>query len=130
VQEPPIGAEGVVRRVVSEEMSADAMGNEGLHVLATPALALLFEHSAIEAIAKYLDDGELTVGTELLVRHLAPTPVGMNVTVAARLVGVRERMLDFTIDASDAAGAIGEGSHTRAILDRERFDRTVERRRG
>ena len=54
----------------------------------------------------------------------------MEVTVTARLVGLRDRLLDFVVTASDAAGMIGEGSHVRAVLDRERFERGVERRRG
>ncbi len=76
-----------------------------------------------------LEDGELSVGAELQVRHLAATPVGMEVTVSARLAAVRDRLLEFEVTASDAAGPIGEGSHVRAVLDRDRFERGVERKR-
>jgi fluoroacetyl-CoA thioesterase len=129
MREPTLGAEGVVRRVVTDELSADRWGNPGVHVLSTPALAMLFELAAIESIADVLEEGELSVGAELQVRHLAATPVGMEVTVSARLIAMRDRLLEFEVTASDAAGPIGEGSHVRAVLDRERFERGVERKR-
>ena len=129
MREPTLGAEGVVRRVVTDELSADRWGNPGVHVLSTPALAMLFELAAIESIADVLEEGELSVGAELQVRHLAATPVGMEVTVSARLIAMRDRLLEFEVTALDAAGPIGEGSHVRAVLDRERFERGVERKR-
>ena len=118
-----------MQRVVTDEVSADRWGNPGVHVLSTPALAMLFELAAIESIADVLEEGELSVGAELQVRHLAATPVGMEVRVSARLIEVRDRLLEFEMTASDAAGPIGEGSHVRAVLDRERFERGVERKR-
>jgi fluoroacetyl-CoA thioesterase len=129
MREPTLGAEGIVRRVVTDELSADRWGNSGVHVLSTPALAMLFELAAIESIADVLEEGELSVGAELQVRHLAATPVGMEVTVSARLIEVRDRLLEFEVTASDAAGPIGEGSHVRAVLDRERFERGVDHKR-
>ena len=129
MREKPIGAEGVVRRVVTEELSADRWGNPGVHVLSTPALAMLFEQAAIESMKNVLEEGELSVGAELRVRHLAATPVGMEVTVSARLVATRDRFLEFEVTALDPAGPIGEGSHVRAVLDREQFELGVERKR-
>ena len=129
MKDQAIGSEGVVRRVVTEELSADRWGNRGVHVLSTPALAMLFEQAAIESMKGVLETGELSVGAELHVRHLAPTPVGMEVTVLARLTAVRDRLLEFEVTASDTAGAIGAGSHVRAVLDRERFEHGIERKR-
>jgi predicted thioesterase len=130
VRELPVGSEGLVRRVVTEELSADRWGNRGVYVLATPALAMLFEQAAIEALHGTLGEDELSVGTELRLRHLAATPVGMEVSVSAKLVAVRDRLLEFDVQATDAAGPIGDGTHVRAVLDRERFERGVARKRG
>jgi len=129
VREPQVGTEGILQRIVTEELSADRWGNRGVHVLSTPGLAVLFEQASIEVLQDFLEPGEFTVGTELHVHHLAPTPVGMEVEVSSRLVAARDGLLEFEVEARDDAGPVGKGSHVRAVLDRARFDRGVERRR-
>lgn len=55
------------------------------------------------------------------VKHLSPTPVGMEVTCRAELTQVDGRRLVFRVTAQDAQGLVGEGTHERAIIQNERF---------
>ena len=115
------GLTGVVKRQVTDDISAHTMGNEGVHVLGTPALMLLVEQAAIKAIEGRLAEGQATVGTRLDVQHLAATPVGMTATVRARLAQVDGRKLTFEIEAEDDQEPIGRGMHERFVVDMARF---------
>ncbi len=115
------GLSGDVRRQVTDDISAHTMGNEGVHVLGTPALMLLVEQAAIKAIEGRLEEGQATVGTRLDVRHLAATPVGMTVTVRARLTEVDGRKLTYEAEAEDEQEPIGKGVHERFVVDMSRF---------
>jgi predicted thioesterase len=63
----------------------------------------------------------MSVGVNLNVSHLAATPVGMRVTARAELVAVDGRKLTFKVEAHDEREKIGEGTHTRAIINLDRF---------
>ena len=63
----------------------------------------------------------MSVGVNLNVTHLAATPVGMQVTARAELVAVEGRWLTFKVEAHDEKEKIGEGTHTRAIINLDRF---------
>ena len=107
--------------MVTEDKTAKAMGSGDLPVLATPAMIALMEKTACESVAPYLEEGSGTVGTELNVKHVAATPIGMQVTCETELVEVDGRRLVFHVKASDEAGLIGEGTHERFIINNEKF---------
>lgn len=116
-----MGTEGRVERLVTPELSAEHFGNAGVAVLATPALCALFELSAFEAVRAALEPGEATVGTHLQIDHLAATPVGMTVTVRARLEAVDRQRLAFTIEAHDGREVVARGRHERFVVDLTQF---------
>ncbi len=119
------GVEATLTRAVTPELLADHYGNPGMRVLATPALCWLFEHSAVLTLADHLEPGEATVGTRLEIEHLAPTPLGMTVSVRARLEAVDGRRLRFAIEAQDECEMVARGHHERFVVDLQRFlDRT------
>jgi fluoroacetyl-CoA thioesterase len=124
------GLTGEVVRVVSEEITADAMGSGGVHVLGTPAMLMLMEQAALTAVEPALAEGQTTVGTLLDVRHLAATPVGMQVTVRARLVAVDGRKLTYDVEAEDEREPIGKGTHERFVVDLDRFLKRVADKAG
>ena len=115
------GLTGEVVRRVTEDITAHAMGSGGVHVLGTPAMLMLMEQAALEAVQEHLESGQTTVGTRLDVRHLAATPVGMDVTARARLVAVDGRKLTYEVEADDAREPIGTGTHERFVVDSDRF---------
>ena len=115
------GLTNEVRREVTEEITARAMGSGGVRVLGTPALLMLMEQAALQAVEGHLEAGQTTVGTHLDVRHLAATPVGMTVTVRARLVAVDGRRISFAVEAEDEREPVGKGTHERFVVDTARF---------
>ena len=106
---------------VTPEMTAAAMGSGALEVLATPSMIALMEGTAQEAVQNILEDGQGTVGTRIDVRHLAATPVGMEVTCTAEVTEVDRRRIVFTVKAKDEKEVIGEGIHERFVIDNEKF---------
>ena len=107
--------------MVTESNTAQSVGSGSLKVYATPAMLALMEKAACEAIKDILGEGETTVGTLLNVKHLAATPVGMNVTATAELIERDGRKLVLNVQASDESGLIGEGSHERFVVLSDRF---------
>lgn len=110
-----------VHKTVTEADTAARVGSGSLLVLATPVLIAWMEEAACGCCAALLEEGMTSVGTEMNMRHTAASPVGMGVTVTAELTAEEGRVLSFRVYAEDAAGAIGEGDHTRAVVRAERF---------
>jgi fluoroacetyl-CoA thioesterase len=94
-------------------------------VFATAYLVGLFEWACIEAIQPHLDAGEQSVGTGVWITHTAATPPGLTVTVEVTVLKVEGRRLNFSVRAHDGVEPIGEGTHERFVIDRERFARKV-----
>ena len=118
-----IGMTYTVEKTVTPDMTAKAVGSGGLEVFGTPYMMGLMECAAMWCVQKELPEGKGTVGVEIASSHLAPTPVGMKVTATAEVtdVSANGKMITFRVTASDAEGLIGEGSHTRAVIDNARF---------
>lgn len=106
---------------VTEALTAKAMGSGDMPVLATPAMMALMENAAMTAVAPELPDGSTTVGGHIESSHLKPTPVGAEVKAEATLTKVDGRKLYFTVKAMQGDTIIGEGTHLRFIVDREKF---------
>lgn len=124
-----IGITGKQTITVTEEKTAQAMGSGTLPVFATPAMIALMEKTASKSVEAKLDEGAGTVGTLINVKHVAATPVGMDVTCETKLVEVDRKRLVFEVKAYDAAGVIGEGTHERFIIDNEKFLGKAEAKR-
>ncbi len=115
------GIKGEQQVKVVYENSAAAVGSGLLEVFSTPAMIALMEKTASESVQAYLDEGQGTVGTELRIKHLAATPLGMTVRCESELTRVDGRRLIFSVKAYDDAELIGEGEHERFIINNERF---------
>lgn len=110
-----------VQHVVSDEMTAHRMGNEGFHVLATPMIFAWFEEAARRLAAAHLGPGQGTVGTMVTLKHLAAAPVGMRVRVEATLREVNGRRLLFDLEAHDEKEKIAEGQNERFVVNVGKF---------
>lgn len=116
-----VGLKYESRLTVGAENTALVLGSGDMEVLATPAMVALMENAAMKAVADYLPEGSTTVGIEISTSHLKASAVGANVVAEAILEEVDGRRLKFSLKAWDDTGVIGEGVHTRFIVDRERF---------
>ena len=106
---------------VMPEVTAEYIGSGDLAVLATPAMCALMENAAMMAVTTHLEEGQTTVGTALNIEHSRATKVGEVITATAVLTEINGRELQFNIAARDEVGVIGEGTHTRFIVNREKF---------
>ena len=79
------GLTGEAELVVSESNTAGHLGSGGVSVLATPEMVRLMEMASVTAVDHLLDEGYRTVGTQLNVHHVSPTPVGMKVWARSTL---------------------------------------------
>jgi predicted thioesterase len=106
---------------VTLDNCASAVGSGGLDVFATPSMVALMENAAMNAVAPYLPEGSTTVGSEINTTHIKPSALGSEIQATATLTAVDGRKLVFDVEACDAAGTIGKGTHVRFIVDVERF---------
>ena len=120
-----VGLKGEVATLVETSDTALEVGSGSLRVYATPCMAALMEGAACEALDGCLGEDMTTVGIELNLKHVAATPVGMEVRAEAEVTAVEGKIISFTITAFDEAGKIGEAEHKRAIVNCQKFlDRT------
>lgn len=109
------------KEVVCEGNCAATMGSGDLSVFATPALVALMENAAMNAAALLLGEGDSTVGSEISVKHLKPSVIGAEIVATAKLTLQDGRRLVFEIEAMDGDDVVGTASHTRFVINREKF---------
>jgi predicted thioesterase len=110
------GATAEVGYTVTEDKTAHAMGNTGVHVFATPYVVGFLEDAAAAVIHPQLPAGAGTVGTMVEMKHLAATPVGMKVRAKATLLETDGRRFLFGVEAWDEQEKIAEGRHERFVV--------------
>lgn len=117
-----IGIKHEFSQLVDETNTASAFRSGLLDVFATPAMIALMEYTSYKSVEPYLGEGQGTVGTLVDVKHLAATPIGLQVTCKSELVEVDRRRLRFRVECIDETGeTIGEGFHERFIIDSDKF---------
>src|SRR6056297_4233740 len=109
------------KKMVEKADTAARYGSGSIEVFATPAMIALMENTALQTVLPYLPEGYDTVGFEVNIRHLKPTPVGQSVVCEATLTAVKDKKLTFEVVARDETGVIGKGSHIRYIIDTKKF---------
>lgn len=107
--------------IVSKENIAATMGSGDLEVFATPAMVALMENAAMNAVAGELSEGFAAVGAMMNTTHIKPSAMGETISATAVLKEVEGRKLTFEVRAEDSKGVIGEGTHVRYVVDREKF---------
>jgi len=106
---------------VTMDKTARIVGSGDMDVLATPMMLALMENAAMLAVAPALDNGQTTVGGHIESSHIKPSKVGANVEATATLTKIDGRKLTFSVVARMNGEVIGEGTHLRFIVDREKF---------
>lgn len=98
-------------------------------VFATGFMVGLMEWACVRAMAPFLEPGEGSVGTAIRVTHTAATPPGLTVQVTVRLLERRGKALSWQVSAHDGVDEIGSGTHERIVIDVDRFNKGVEKKR-
>ncbi len=123
------GATGSFSTIVGKEHLASSIGNLGVNVLSTPAIAWLFECAATEVLAPIMQNGEISVGTWISVKHLRPTPPGMSAITTVTLVEVKGIRYLFEVEVHDQVEKVAEGHIERAIISKDRFYKNLEKKK-
>jgi fluoroacetyl-CoA thioesterase len=75
-----------------------------------------------------LAEGEGSVGIKLSVTHDAPSAIGSVIIAKATVAAVDGRRVDFEVEAFDGDLVIGKGTHSRFIINNEKFMSKLEKR--
>lgn len=120
-----IGHTGEARVHVTDAVTAASLGSGDLPVLGTPRLVALMEEAAFTAMLSRIPPAFTTVGTQLDVRHRAPSPVGSDVIAHAQVVDASGARLTFSVWAEHEYQGqvveVGRGTHVRVVVDRQQF---------
>lgn len=119
--EIPIGRRLERRVLVTSELAIDFLGVEEARVLATPHLVWQLEMTCRDCIKPLLEEGYDSVGTEVSIKHLAATPMGMSVTFRADVQHVDGNRVRFRVEAFDEKEKVSEGVHERYVVNIARF---------
>lgn len=116
-----LGMAASVTRCVETSDTAVAFRSGDVPVIATPRVVALAEEATVLAVADALPAEKTTVGYQVQMTHLAPSPIGSNVRADVVLEGIEGRRLVFRVSVSDGRGLVAAGYVTRVVVERERF---------
>jgi predicted thioesterase len=102
--------------VVDESRVIGFMGKEGA-VYATPRMVSDVEYTCRDMLLEHLDPGEDSVGAHVSIDHLAPTPMGLQVTVEVKVAEVDRRKVVFEFSVKDPIEEVGRGRHVRFVVE-------------
>ena len=102
--------------VVDESRVIGFMGKEGA-VYATPRMVSDVEYTCRDFLLQHLDEGEDSVGAHVSIDHLAPTPMGLEVSVEIKVAEVDRRKVTFEFSVRDPVEEVGRGKHVRFVVD-------------
>lgn len=107
--------------MVTDDDTADSLGNTGVKVLSTPRMISLMEKTASEIIYHQLPKGYSPVGTKINVDHINPAFVGETVKIKAVLESIEKNKLTYTVRVFTQDKMIGEGKYEQQIIELNQF---------
>ena len=116
-----IGLKHTSELVVTDEVTAIAVGSGNMPVLATPMMMALMENAAMLAVEEELPEGCTTVGGYIESSHLKPSKIGDTVKAIAEVTKVDGKKIEFKVAAYSGDTLLGEGTHLRFVVYREKF---------
>ena len=116
-----IGMTGRKEEVVTRELTVGGHVPDMPFVYGTPMMIMAMEVASASAVQPHLPSGWVTVGSEVNVRHLAPSPIGAKIVARAEVIEVSGRSVLFAVEASNGERKIGEGQHRRGAVNLDRF---------
>lgn len=121
-----VGLSDEVSITVTVEDTAIALGSGDVAVLGTPRVVALCEQASVAVLSGLLPQGSTSVGTSISLDHTAASGVGANVTAKATVTGIEGRKVEFAVELVEGPKIAATGTHIRFIVDRTRFERSVE----
>lgn len=127
---PRIGETGELSIPTDMKHAVEFHGDGMPAVVSTPNIIQFLERTARHLLTPHLEANERSVGLEIDIRHLAPTPVGQTIHCRAQVISVEGAKISFQIEARDANEVIVRGLHKRAVIRTESFTKRVKAKGG
>ena len=127
---PKIGEVGELAVPTDLKHAVEFHGDGMPAVVSTPNIIQFLERTARHTLAPHLDADERSVGLEIDIRHLAPTPVGQTIHCRAQVISMDGSKIQFQIEARDAHEVIVRGLHKRTVIRTESFTKRVKAKGG
>ena len=116
-----VGLKHISELTVTDAVTAVKVGSGDMPVLAPPMMMALMENAAMLAVREALPEGCTTVGGHIESSHLKPSKVGNVVRAEAEVTKVDGKKIVFKVAAYSGDTLLGEGTHLRFIVDRDKF---------
>ena len=110
-----------VRITVTEDMCPSFAGATVHPTLSTVSMVYHMEWAGRRVILPFLEDCEEGIGASICIDHLAPAPVGKQVTFYAQAEDVSPHKVVCRVWAEHDKARIGEGTFTQVITRKERI---------
>jgi predicted thioesterase len=128
-----LGATAEVTIEVTEAMCPGFDGVVVHRVYSTWSMAHHMELAARKVLEPHLEEHEEGIGSHLSIDHVAPTPVGHTVRVAAEAVEIGPTTLVCAVTAyhvrPDGEVVVGRGRQVQRVLPRRKLESLIERAR-
>jgi predicted thioesterase len=113
---------------IDEKRCISFMGKEGM-VYATPQMVSDVEYACRDWLLGHLDEGEDSIGTRVVIDHLAATPLGLQVKIQVKIEEIDRRRVTFAFSVTDPVEECGRGTHIRFVADSSKtFERLKAKR--
>ncbi len=109
------------KEIVNANNVATVVGSGSVEVFATPAMIALMEKTANNSLCNYLPEDCVTVGVEINTKHIKASAIGKEIVCKSELIKVDGKKLFFNITAYEGEDMIGQASHTRVVVNKEKF---------
>jgi predicted thioesterase len=120
-KQAPIGTRGAAEETVEFKHILSAHHHQLPPVYSTPDMVRLMETAAFHALRPFCEGDEITVGTAINIRHLAPSGLGSTIRAEAVLESFDGRFYTMRVKASDETKEIGNGTVGRAVVSIGKF---------
>lgn len=109
------------KEIVNANNVATVVGSGSVEVFATPAMIALMEKTANNSLRNYLPEDCVSVGVEINTKHIKASAIGKEIVCKSELIKVDGKKLFFNISAYEGGDMIGQASHTRVVVNKEKF---------
>lgn len=110
-----------LEKVVKAEETAAKVASGALEVFSTPMLIAFMEQTSFELAQQYMKEGDTTVGVSVNIKHLRANLVGDKLKCISILEKIDGKRLDFSVKVYYNESVVGEGEHSRFIVNEEKF---------
>lgn len=117
----PLGTGGTWQGILGPEQTAEALGNPGVKVIASPALLTLIEQCSHRTLQPFYEAEEAAVGTFMQLEHRAAALVGDPLQVQVEVVEVQGRQVTFQVQIQQQERLVMQGFYRCQVVNLPRF---------